>query len=231
MPMVLSRFPQGLAFAVAGAADHEPAARGVRSMSSPAMSDPDPTGEREAIDAGLMQRIAQGDRDAFAQLYDRFSGPLYGTALRIVREPAEAQDVVHDAFISLWEKAATFETSRGSAFSWAITLVRNRAIDRVRMRRRRAELLADSAPDDLGLAAMSDAVSGADAAVTGDEARAVRAAVATLPAEQQKALELAFFGGLTQEEIARKLSEPLGTVKARIRRGLIKLRDALARSS
>ncbi len=229
--MVLSRFPHGLALAAASMAECATPPRAVRDMSPPAMSDPDPSEDREAVDTDLLQRIAQGDRDAFAQLYDRFSGPLYGTALRIVREPAEAQDVVHDAFITLWEKAATFESTRGSAFSWAITLVRNRAIDRVRMRRRRAELLADSAPDDLGLAAMSGPASGADAAISGDEARAVRAAVATLPAEQQKALELAFFGGLTQEEIARKLSEPLGTVKARIRRGLIKLRDALARSA
>ena len=229
--MVLSRLPHGLAFAAASTAEYATPPRAARAMSLSAVPDPDPSGDREAVDADLLQRIAQGDRDAFARLYDRFSGPLYGTALRIVREPAEAQDVVHDAFITLWEKAATFETTRGSAFSWAITLVRNRAIDRVRMRRRRAELLADSAPDDLGLAAMAGSESGADAAVSGDEARAVRAAVATLPAEQQKALELAFFGGLTQEEIARKLSEPLGTVKARIRRGLIKLRDALARSA
>jgi RNA polymerase sigma-70 factor (ECF subfamily) len=128
--------------------------------------------------------------------------------------------------VTLWEKAGTFDATRGSAFSWAVTLVRNRAIDRVRMRRRRAELLADSAPSDLGYG--EDSASGVESASRGDQASAVRAAVATLPLEQQKALELAFFGGLTQEEIARKLAEPLGTVKARIRRGLLKLRDSLA---
>ncbi len=106
--------------------------------------------------------------------------------------------------------------------------MRNRAIDRVRQRRRRAELLAESAPSDLGYADAAPNASAPDAAMAGDEARAVRAAVATLPAEQKKALELAFFGGLTQEQIARTLREPLGTVKARIRRGLIKLRDSLA---
>ena len=175
-----------------------------------------------------MRQIAQGDRQAFAELYDRFSGPLYGAALRILRDSAEAQDIVHDAFLTLWEKASAFEPTRGSAFSWAVTLVRNRAIDRVRMRRRRAELLAGSAPDDLGLAEGGGGLTGSESAVLGDEARLVRAAVATLPTEQQRALELAFFGGLTQEEIAKKLSEPLGTVKARIRRGLLKLRDSLA---
>ena len=199
-----------------------------RMMTEPESPAPEPPEERQRVDAELMRRIAQGDKKAFGDLYDRFSGPLYGTALRIVRDPTEAQDIVHDAFVTLWEKASTFETDRGSAFSWVITLVRNRAIDRIRMRRRRAELLAESAPSDLGYADDSGAPSVDDAAALGDDAKAVRAAVATLPPEQQRALELAFFGGLTQEEIARKLSAPLGTVKARIRRGLLKLRDALA---
>ncbi len=191
-------------------------------------SHPEPPEQRERADARLVERIALGDQQALAELYDRFSGPLYGTALRVLRDPAEAQDVVHDVFVTLWEKAASFETTKGSAFSWAVTLVRNRAIDRVRMRRRRAELLAESVPADLGYAESSTTASGGESAVADDDARAVRAAVATLPLEQKRALELAFFGGLTQEEIARKLSEPLGTVKARIRRGLLKLRDSLA---
>lgn len=229
MPTLVSCFSPAIAYAVTGADDS--ARPPPRSMTPPAPAHAPPPDDREIVDARLLQRIAQGDRDAFAQLYDRFSGPLYGTALRIVRDAAEAQDIVHDAFVTLWEKASTFDTTRGSAFSWAITLVRNRAIDRVRMRRRRAELLADSAPDDLNLGGDHAAPSGIEAATTGDEARAVRAAVATLPKEQQRALELAFFGGLTQEEIAQKLREPLGTVKARIRRGLLKLRDSLARHS
>jgi RNA polymerase sigma-70 factor (ECF subfamily) len=184
--------------------------------------------ERDRIDAVLLTQVAAGNRDAFAELYDRFAPPLYGAAMQILRDTAEAQDVVQDAFLTLWEKAATFESSRGSAFSWAVTLVRNRAIDRVRMRRRRSELLAESVPEDLGYLAGRLQAGGDESATLGDEARAVRAAVALLPPEQQRALELAFFGGLTQEEIARKLREPLGTVKARIRRGLLKLRDSLA---
>jgi RNA polymerase sigma-70 factor (ECF subfamily) len=196
---------------------------------SPAAPPPsEPPDERQRIDAALVERMARGDRAAFAELYDRFSGPLYGTALRILRDATEAQDVVHDTFVVLWEKAAVFESQRGSAFSWAITLVRHRAIDRVRMRRRRADLLADSAPGDLGYDDAATTNSGSDSAAVGDEARAVRAAVANLPLEQKHALELAFFGGLTQEEIAQKLAQPLGTIKARIRRGLLKLREALA---
>ncbi|MGH8587873.1 MAG: sigma-70 family RNA polymerase sigma factor [Gammaproteobacteria bacterium] len=184
---------------------------------------------RERVDARLVERMAQRDHQALGELYDRFSGPLYAMALRVLRDSNEAQDVVHDAFVTLWEKAATFDPARGSAFSWAVTLVRNRAIDLVRMRRRRAELLSKSVPADLGYAEESPVASGGETAALDDEARAVRAAVGTLPLDQKRALELAFFSGFTQEEIALKLSEPLGTIKARIRRGLLKLRESLAR--
>lgn len=226
MSISLSCYPDGLIYSVAEK-DDRGCAPARRPMSS-VPPQPEPPGQRERVDAGLVARIAQGDQQALASLYDRFSGPLYGTALRVLRDPAEAQDVVHDTFVTLWEKAGTFETSRGSAFAWAVTLVRNRAIDRVRMRRRRAEILSQSAPADLGYAEAPASAAGGESAAIDDEARAVRAAVATLPLEQKRALELAFFSGLTQEEIARKLSEPLGTVKARIRRGLIKLRDLVA---
>ena len=189
----------------------------------------DPSDQRNGDDARLLRRMAQGDKSALAELYDRFSRPLYATALRIVNDPSDAQDLVHDAFIALWEKAHVFETERGTAFSWAVTLVRNRAIDRVRSRRRRGELLAGAAPSDLGYHEDATGPTADDHAALGDQARAVRAAVATLPLEQKRALELAFFSGLTPQEIAANLSEPLGTVKARIRRGLLKLRDTVAR--
>jgi RNA polymerase sigma-70 factor (ECF subfamily) len=183
---------------------------------------------RESVDTELMPRVAAGDRVAFSDLYDRFSRPLYGTALRILQDPAEAQDVVHDAFVNVWEKAATFESGRGTAFSWVLTSVRNRAIDRVRTRRRRSELLANAPEADVPHLATDTGPSGSDTAAAGDEARVVRETVGGLPPEQRRSLELAFFGGLTQEQIAAKLGEPLGTVKARIRRGLLKLRESLA---
>lgn len=196
-------------------------------MSAPAPADPAVLA-RHAEDARLLRRMARGDKAALAALYDRFSRPLYATALRIVNDPGEAQDLVHDAFIALWEKAAVYESQRGTAFSWAVTLVRNRAIDRVRSRQRRANLLAQSTPSDLGYDQNLHGAAADDGAVLGDQARAVRSAVATLPAEQRRALELAFFSGLTQQEIAARLAEPLGTVKARIRRALLKLRDTIA---
>jgi RNA polymerase sigma-70 factor (ECF subfamily) len=223
MSFLLSSFPETLACAVAeaggGARQRHPGERMSQQASTP------PPDDRQIVDARLMQRAARGDKEAFAELYDRFSGPLYATALRIVRDATEAQDIVHDAFLVVWDKAATFEPQRGSAFSWAVTLVRNRAIDRVRSRQRRAELLDESVPADLGY--QENAI-GADVAASSDAAQKVRSAVSTLPVEQRRALELAFFGGLTQEQIARTLREPLGTVKARIRRGLLKLREALA---
>ncbi len=225
MSILLTDFTDAFAAAVSESDDFAKRRPRLR-MSGPAPIPP--ADDRAETDAKLLRRMAQGDKSALAELYDRFSRPLYATALRIVNDPSDAQDIVHDAFIALWEKAAVFEMERGTAFAWAVTLVRHRAIDRVRSRRRRGELLASSLPSDLGYDE-NPATGVEESAARGDQAQAVRAAVATLPLEQKRALELAFFSGLTQQEIAQKLSEPLGTVKARIRRGLLKLRDSLAR--
>ena len=195
------------------------------------MTPPDKSedGQAPAQDpATLIRRMAGGDRDALAELYDCLSRPLYATARHILNDSAEAQDVVHDVFLTLWENASAYDPKRGAAFSWAVTLTRNRAIDRLRTRSNRARLLKDSFPGDLGYEPQSGPPSGGDRAELHDRALSVRLAVSTLPKEQQEALNLAFFSGLTQKEISEKLSEPIGTIKARIRRGLIKLRDALS---
>jgi RNA polymerase sigma-70 factor (ECF subfamily) len=188
------------------------------------------TGDRQPDESGLVRRMAKGDKAACAELYDRFSRPLYSVALRILGDATEAEDIVQDVFVSLWERAASFDASRGSAFAWAVTLTRNRAIDRLRTRRRRSDLLADSFAADVPGAQSSAETDTAGHLVFREESVAVRAALSTLPGEQVRALELAFFSGLTQQEIAAQLSEPLGTIKARIRRGLLKLRDTLTRS-
>jgi RNA polymerase sigma-70 factor (ECF subfamily) len=197
-----------------------------------ALPDPiDPAQARQDLD--LIQRTAKGDRAAFAGLYDRFSRPLFATALRILGDSREAEDVVHDVFLTLWQRSMEFSADRGSPFSWAVTMTRNRAIDRVRQRRRRAEILADTPPADLGYGETSAGTStdSAEALQARERAGAVRQALSTLPDDQQRAVELAFFGGLTQQEIAANLNQPLGTVKARIRRGLLKLRDVLVGKS
>jgi RNA polymerase sigma-70 factor, ECF subfamily len=218
-----------LAFGFSAAPRREP--RLASRMSLPPFNPSEPAAsaaEREA-DSALLRQIAGGDQDAFARLYDRFSRPLYSVALRILNDAAEAEDIVHDVFVSLWTKAGDFEATRGSPFGWLVALTRNRAIDRVRTRKRRGELLEQSAPGDLGYNEnrQQDSDSASDLWLK-EKAAAVRTAVAELSAEQRSALELAFFSGLTQQEIAAKLQEPLGTVKARIRRGLLKLRDSLA---
>lgn len=197
-------------------------------MSTPSLPPEPADSSRQDEDARLLRLVAAGDRDAFARLYDRFSRPLFSVALRVLNDRREAEDIVHDVFVALWEKSGGFESNRGSAFAWCVTMTRNRAIDRVRARKRRGELLSESVPSDLGYEVNESA--GGDSAedLWGKEkAAAVRTALANLPTEQRAALQLAYFSGLTQQEIAEKLSEPLGTVKARIRRGLLKLREFL----
>lgn len=188
-----------------------------------------PSGDRQKEDGELINRMASGDKLACSELYDRFSRPLYSVALRVLNDQAEAEDVVQEVFLALWEKSASFDTTRGSAFGWAITLTRNRSIDRLRTRRRRATLLSETFREDLPGGSSANDPDSADDLIFKEKSGAVRTALATLPAEQLRALELAFFSGLTQQEIAARLSEPLGTVKARIRRGLLKLRDTLSR--
>jgi len=186
-----------------------------------------PAAERARVDADLLGRAAGGDRDAFAELYERFSRPLFATALRITGSAAEAEDVVQEVFLTLWTRARTFEVARGSAFAWAVTLARHRAIDRVRQRNRRSELLGQTTVEEAGTQPAPAGPDSAAALLAREHAGAVRSAVASLPPEQRRALELAFFDGLTQQEISASLRQPLGTVKARIRRGLLRLREII----
>jgi len=182
--------------------------------------------DRSREHAALLAAMARGDKNALARLYDHLAKPLYSLAFRVLNDAGESQDVVQDVFLQMWHKAAAYDTGRGSVFAWAATLTRNRAIDRVRMRKRRAELLAESAPD-LQPAGVGNDPDSAGSLWLREKAGAVRAALTALAPDQQKAIELAFFGGLTQQEIAARLNEPLGTIKARIRRGLLKLRETL----
>ncbi len=198
-------------------------------LMSPAPLDPGPSNtQRQQEDAELIRRVARGDREAFSLIYDRYSRPLFSIALRVLNDSREAEDIVHDVFIALWNKAGDFASDRGTAFGWCVTLTRNRAIDRVRARKRRGELLAESAPSDLGYDEnQAENADSGDMLWQKEKAAAVRHALEALPSEQRSALQLAYFGGLTQQEIAARLREPLGTVKARIRRGLLKLRELL----
>jgi RNA polymerase sigma-70 factor (ECF subfamily) len=171
-------------------------------------------------DEELLAAMARGDERALGELYDRFGGIAYRLAVRVLRDPALAQDAVQDAFLAAWQTAVAFDPARGRASTWLLTLVHRRAVDVVRREdRRRAEPL-DEAP-----VAAGDAVD--ESVEVREERRRVQAALAELPSDQREALELAYYAGLSQSELAERLGVPLGTVKSRMFTGLSKLRDLL----
>ena len=180
--------------------------------------------EPELNDEQLLLRVAAGNRVAFGTLYDRFCRPLYSLAFKMLASESEAQDILQEVFLSVWKKAPMFDPARGSAFSWVVTQVRNRAIDRLRSHRRRGELIEAFGPD---LDAGAEDRSASDHFETSERARHVRDALGQLSREQRQVLRLAYFEGLTQVEIAQRLQEPLGTVKARAHRAMARLRTAL----
>jgi RNA polymerase sigma-70 factor (ECF subfamily) len=184
----------------------------------------------EAVDREMLARAAEGDQQAFAKIYDRLSGPLYSLAVKMLGDASEAQDALQDVFIQIWRRAANYDPTQSSVFSWAMLMTRSRIIDRLRARDRRLRVVAASTDE-------NSAVTDSDASVTretadnvdrNDEAVCVRAILEKLPPDQRQAVELAFFSELTHHEIAAQLNQPLGTIKARIRRGLLKLRERIA---
>jgi len=186
-----------------------------------------PDNDDRAIELELLARIAKRERAAFEELYTRYANILYATAMKFLKEDADAQDVVQDVFIQIWDKAKLYDPAKGKPLTWALTLTRNRSIDRIRAIQRRTRLRDDfekeTVMDESG--GLREALSGVDASEKG---QILRAAVGQLSPQQRRVIELAFFNGLTQSEIAEKLGEPLGTVKARARRGLMKLKELLA---
>ncbi len=179
-------------------------------------------------DADLLRLSADGDKDAFSILYDRFSRPLFSLILKILGNPTEAEDVVQEVFVELWSKAMDFDGTRAQPFTWAVSIARNKAIERIRTRTRRGGILERSADDIAARSLSTTAANSRDAASASESAEVVREAFSDLPLDQKTAIELAFFEGLTQAEIADRLSQPLGTIKARIRRGMLRMRERLA---
>jgi len=169
-----------------------------------------------------MGRLAAGDRDAVAELYDRHAARVFALARRILRNESDAEDVVQDVFSQVWRTARQYETARGTVAGWLLVIARTRAIDRLRARTIRPE--TTEAPLD---AMAASAVPAPDQLVSDEQAGRVRRALAALPDDQRLSLELAYFEGLTQSEIADRLGTPLGTVKTRIRTALITLRRSL----
>ena len=173
-------------------------------------------------DDDLLHAIARNDEGALGAIYDRYRLILFGLILRILHDREEAEDCLQEVFLQVWRRARDFDESRGRAFTWLVTIARSRALDRLRASGSRLKLTTEAAqvtPDEVGYAA--------EEAVQSEQGALVRAALAELPEEQRRALLLAYFEGLTQTEIAARLGDPLGTVKTRMRSGMIKLRELL----
>lgn len=184
----------------------------------------DVRGDQEAV-----KRMAGRDADALAEIYDRHSRAVYSLALRIVGEQAEAEDVVQEVFSQAWGQASKYTPDRGPVVAWLLTMTRSRAIDRVRARRARPD---GEIADPLQLSGLTDSAQLQDLTLlTREQVGFLRGALERLPALQRIAIEMAYFEGLTQSEIAARLDEPLGTVKTRVRLALLKLREALTESA
>jgi RNA polymerase sigma-70 factor (ECF subfamily) len=179
-----------------------------------------------AADRELMDRVAVADEAAFSTFYRRFAPGLFSMIYEILRDQKEAEDVLQESFVQMWKKASTYDSARSALFTWAVMISRSRALDRLRARQRRGRTL-DAATAEWSMTPPEQGA-GADALLGQTEDRSrVREALSRLPEAQRNAIQMAFFRGLTQAEVSTQLGEPLGTIKARIRRGLIALRDVL----
>src|SRR5438309_2985317 len=171
-------------------------------------------------DEALVLLAARSQQGALAELYDRYGRPAYGLALRIVRDEALAEDAVQEAFLSVWRTAARFVPERGKASTWILTLVHRRAVDLVRREERRRADTLEHAPEPTGGAVDEQAWLRL-------QRERVQSALRQLPDQQREAIELAYYGGFTQSELAERLGQPLGTIKSRMFMGLARLRELL----
>jgi RNA polymerase sigma-70 factor (ECF subfamily) len=185
--------------------------------------EPDAAKDLEA-EIELLKRVGQGDTKSFEELYDRLSGVLFSTAYRVLNNEAATEDVLQDVFVQIWEKAPLYNPALGKPLTWAMTLTRNKAIDRLRSTQRRNRL-QENAQSASEIFEQFDDRSSFEAVASAESSNMVRRAVAKLSKDQRQVIELAFFSSMTQTEIATRLKLPLGTIKARIRRGMLKLRD------
>ena len=176
--------------------------------------------EPNDVDA-LVGRVAVGDPQAFERLYDVIGAAVYGVARRVVRDPNRAEDVTQDVFLEVWRKAPSFDSSRGSAKTWVMTIAHRRAVDAVRRNESHKKHDASAVPDEVSHDEPAEAL------IQNEEHGAVRECLETLTELQLESVRLAYFNGYTYSEVATLLEKPLPTIKTRMRDGLIRLRDCL----
>jgi len=200
--------------------------RMVRSIQAPPPA-PQSGTDRTPTDLELLERIQAGDADALDILYGRYAPPVYSLVWRVLQSTEEAEDVALDVFWQIWRQADRYDPSRGAPPAWIFTVARSRAIDRLRARHRREDRTVSFDDPGTNLDPLDEEAAPDQVASFRQTRDAVREAMNSLSPVQREAVELAFFKGLTHVEIARKLRQPLGTVKTRIRQGLIRLRKKL----
>jgi RNA polymerase sigma-70 factor (ECF subfamily) len=181
----------------------------------------------DTADAALLQAIANGDRKSFRKLYDRYDGLLFTTIDKVLNGREDSEEVLQEVMGSLWRKAHLYHSTRGRPVTWLASMARNRAIDRLRSKQRLARLKSAYTDEIVVIPRGAAGISGPEAAARRDTCQNVRSAIMELTDVQREAIEKVYFEGLTQQQIADQLGEPLGTVKARVRRGLAKLRQTV----
>lgn len=183
-----------------------------------------PIGAGGTSDAALMAGIVRGEQRALEELYDRYGRVVYSLALRVTQQPAAAEEIVQDVFLLVWKNAHRYETTRGLLQPWLFTMARNRALDHLRLKREKQRRLEDEWQE---AASALQTASGEKHFDARRQAEQVRSLMGALPEKHRRAVELAFFEGMTHTEIAAKMQEPLGTVKSWIRGSLVRLREGL----
>jgi RNA polymerase sigma-70 factor (ECF subfamily) len=183
-----------------------------------------PADATQVADLEALRRIADGERDQLVVLYDHHARAVHSLALRMLGSQADAEEITQEVFVQAWRQATRYDASRGTVIAWLLMITRSRAIDRLRGR----PPIADKPADEGVVKWLAESSDGPEAqAVTAEQVERVRRALASLPRLQRVAIELAFYEGLTHNDVAAQLEQPLGTIKTRIRLGLLKLRDAM----
>lgn len=178
-------------------------------------------------EAELLKRIKARDENALAELYDLYNGLLYGMIISVVKKREEAEDLLQEVFVTVWEKASTFDEERGNVYSWLVTLTRNKAIDRIRSKDYKTQQKATHDVDAPEFSLEGNKYDPLESTIFSDRTELVKKALNEIPESQSSVLKIAYYEGLTQREISEQLDIPLGTVKTRMRQGMIKLKDLL----